>query len=565
MLSAVKISDLPLHPKSTDPDFIDLDHIIPVLGKSGGVWTTYRAPLSAAVPAINITATATPVNSFDPATVNVVPGAYRNSYELDFQIPQGQLPSLTGVTIVAVASGDPMANKAIVTPVPPTGFDIQFYLPPGPGGPQGTQGVGINFQGRRSSYAQLANLTLTPSPCLGDAWFVDVDETQTPPASGVFYMRGKDTTGTETWLSGGPLIGPQGPKGDSGFAAAFNNPVTTTLAAGASATVTKATLPDNSVTLTFGIPQGLSGVSPTLNVGTATSLSAGSSPTVTNAGTPTNAVFNFGIPMGYSPTVSISTVSFLSAGSLPFVTNTGVPSAAAFNFGIPAGATPRITIGPVVSALSAGSAPIVTNTGVPSAAVFNFGIPMGLTPTVLVGAVSALNAGAAPIVTTTTSTNNLSSTLSFGIPVGRAATVALATPPAVSATFTAQPSVFNTGSLSAAVFQFAIPVGAPGDWTSPQTIVPVTSGTTYAVAASSVGKILTMSHAGGTVVQIPTGLTVGTKIDIIRMSDGAVSVAPGAGTPSVVGTPSLILRAKYSAVSVICVAANSYVVVGDLQ
>lgn len=535
MLSAVKISDLPLHPKSTDPEFIDLDHIIPVLGESGGVWTTYKAPLSAAVPAINITATATPVNSFDPATVNVVPGAYRNSYELDFEIPQGQVPSLTGVTIVAVASGDPMANKAIVTSVPPTSFDIQFYLPPGPQGPQGTQGVGINFQGRRSSYAQLANLTLTPSPCLGDAWFVDVDETQTPPASGVFYMRGKDTTGTETWLSGGPLIGPQGPKGDSGFAAAFNNPVTTTLTAGASATVTKATLPDNSVTLTFGIPQGLSGISPVLSADpVALSAVFGTAPSVQTLGTAVRPVFKFTIPQGptglqglsgITPTLAVGSVSALSAGSMPFI---------------------RPAAGSGIGDLT-----------------IDFGIPMGRTPVVMVGSVSALSAGATPIVRTTTSSDNLSSTLSFGIPVGRAATVTLATPPAVSATFTAQPSVFNTGSLSAAVLQFAIPGGAPGDWTSPQTIVPVTGGTTYAVAASSVGKILTMSHAGGTVATIPPGLTVGTKVDIIRMSTGAVSVS-GIGGATVVGTPTLNLRAQYSAVSVICVAANSYVVVGDL-
>jgi hypothetical protein len=322
--------------------------------------------------------------------------------------------------------------------------------------------------------------------------------------------------------------------------------------------------------LTLGIPQGLSGISPTIETRNVATLPAGSSATAVNVGTQLSAVFDFGIPMGYTPTVTISTVTLLSSGSAPYVTNTGVPSAAAFNFGIPAGATPSITINPTVTALSAGATPIVTNTGVPSAAYFNFGIPVGRTPTVLVGSVSALSAGSTPIVITTTSTDNLSSTLNFGIPVGRAATIALATPPAVSATFTAQPSVVNTGSLSAAVFQFVIPQGAPGDWTAPQSLEVQTAS--FTVAATQVGKIIRVNSTSPVSISLPSapaGIVPGQKIDFINMNIGTVSFAAGTGAPQVNGTPGLNLRAQWSSASAILLAngagsSTHWVVVGDL-
>jgi hypothetical protein len=64
-----------------------------------------------------------------------------------------------------------------------------------------------------------------------------------------------------------------------------------------------------------------------------------------------------------------------------------------------------------------------------------------------------------------------------------------------------------------------------------------------------------------------TALSVGQSIDIIRFGTGAtagtVTIAQGSGA-TLVGTPAYTLRAQYSAATIYCVAANSYVVIGDL-
>ena len=64
-----------------------------------------------------------------------------------------------------------------------------------------------------------------------------------------------------------------------------------------------------------------------------------------------------------------------------------------------------------------------------------------------------------------------------------------------------------------------------------------------------------------------SALLVGQSIDIIRFGTGAtagsVTIVQGTGA-TVVGTPALTLRAQYSAATIYCVAANSYVVIGDL-
>ena len=410
-------------------------------------------------------------------------------------------------------------------------------------GDQGDQGIGINFKGFKNTKLDLTN---TVSPCLGDAWFVKADESiMSPASSDVFYIRslsGALGSEIETWVAGGSgLKGPKGEKGDIGDYVTFVSTSAFNLPAGSIPTVSIPPAPGASFPLVqkqlvLGIPQGLSGISPVLSADpVALSAVFGTAPSVQTLGTAVRPVFKFTIPQGPTGLQGLS------------------------------GITPTLAVGSV-SALSAGSMPFIrpaTGSGLGNLTI-DFGIPMGRTPVVMVGSVSALSAGATPIVQTTTSSDNLSSTLSFGIPVGRAATVALATPPAVSATFTAQPSVVNLGSLSAAELRFVIPQGAPGDWTTPQTIVPVSAGTTYTVLATDVGKIVTLSHGGGTTVTVPTGImAVGTKVDFIRLTAGACSFAAGAGA-TVNGTPSLNFRAQYSAVSLICVATNSYVVVGDL-
>jgi hypothetical protein len=60
-----------------------------------------------------------------------------------------------------------------------------------------------------------------------------------------------------------------------------------------------------------------------------------------------------------------------------------------------------------------------------------------------------------------------------------------------------------------------------------------------------------------------TDLPVGRRVDIVRAGTGEVTiVASGATVNSASG---LRLRAQYSMASLLCVAADSYVLVGDLK
>jgi hypothetical protein len=65
-----------------------------------------------------------------------------------------------------------------------------------------------------------------------------------------------------------------------------------------------------------------------------------------------------------------------------------------------------------------------------------------------------------------------------------------------------------------------------------------------------------------------SAFSVGQSVDVLRYGTGAtsgtVTIVQGSGA-TVVGTPGLALRAQYSAATIYCVAANSYVVIGDLS
>ena len=97
------------------------------------------------------------------------------------------------------------------------------------------------------------------------------------------------------WIS---LKGPTGNNGAPGASGTITIAGVTTLAAGASATVTDSN-PDPSIAnLTFGIPQGAAGAAATVTVGTVNTLLPGATATVNNSGSTSAAVFNFGIPQG---------------------------------------------------------------------------------------------------------------------------------------------------------------------------------------------------------------------------------------------------------------------------
>lgn len=93
------------------------------------------------------------------------------------------------------------------------------------------------------------------------------------------------------------------------------------------------------------------------------------------------------------------------------------------------------------------------------------------------------------------------------------------------------------------------------------------TGTTYAPVLTDQGALVTLSNASPITVTMPqnstTAFPVGTQIDFVGIGAGLVTFAAGSGA-TLNGTPSLVTRAQYSAVTLIKVSTNGWIAVGDL-
>jgi hypothetical protein len=94
------------------------------------------------------------------------------------------------------------------------------------------------------------------------------------------------------------------------------------------------------------------------------------------------------------------------------------------------------------------------------------------------------------------------------------------------------------------------------------------TGTTYTlVLADAANKLVTTSNASAVVVTIPAGIfAAGNQINVQSIGVGLTTIS-GAGvtitsTGAVASAP--ILRARYSACTIICTASNVFTIVGDL-
>jgi len=107
--------------------------------------------------------------------------------------------------------------------------------------------------------------------------------------------------------------------------------------------------------------------------------------------------------------------------------------------------------------------------------------------------------------------------------------------------------------------------------TSPKinlTLNPQT-GTTYTLVAADSGKLVTSSNASAVVITIPPSIfAAGEQINVQSIGAGLTSFAQGAGvtiTSTGATATAPILRAQYSACTIICTASNTFTVIGDLS
>ena len=94
------------------------------------------------------------------------------------------------------------------------------------------------------------------------------------------------------------------------------------------------------------------------------------------------------------------------------------------------------------------------------------------------------------------------------------------------------------------------------------------TGTTYTLVASDSAKLVTTSNAAAVVVTIPPSVfSAGNQINVQSIGVGLTSFVAGAGvtitsTGATAAAP--ILRARYSACTIICTASNVFTVIGDI-
>ena len=95
------------------------------------------------------------------------------------------------------------------------------------------------------------------------------------------------------------------------------------------------------------------------------------------------------------------------------------------------------------------------------------------------------------------------------------------------------------------------------------------TGTTYTLVAADSGKLVTSSNAAAVVITIPPSIfAAGEQINVQSIGAGLTSFAQGAGvtiTSTGATATAPILRAQYSACTIICTASNTFTVIGDLS
>jgi DNA-binding IclR family transcriptional regulator len=111
------------------------------------------------------------------------------------------------------------------------------------------------------------------------------------------------------------------------------------------------------------------------------------------------------------------------------------------------------------------------------------------------------------------------------------------------------------------------------DWVDRATVVAVQSanaqtGTTYTLALSDLGKLITLSNASPITLTVPTNASVafadGSRIDIVQTGAGQVTVAGASGVTVNSKNSGLKLVTQYSGASLWYQGSDVWLAVGDL-
>ena len=92
------------------------------------------------------------------------------------------------------------------------------------------------------------------------------------------------------------------------------------------------------------------------------------------------------------------------------------------------------------------------------------------------------------------------------------------------------------------------------------------SGTTYTLASTDAdSKMVQFTSSSSVTVTVPPAtFTAGQQINLTRYGTGSVTLVGGSGV-TVNATPTLVLRAQYSAATLVCIDSTTFVLYGDLS
>ena len=101
---------------------------------------------------------------------------------------------------------------------------------------------------------------------------------------------------------------------------------------------------------------------------------------------------------------------------------------------------------------------------------------------------------------------------------------------------------------------------------TPSSLITLNAKTgSYTLLASDLNKLVTVNSASPATITVPNGVfAVGSQINVTALGDGLVTIDSD-GTTVLQATPGTVLRTKYSSATIICVATNTFLIVGDLS
>ena len=105
--------------------------------------------------------------------------------------------------------------------------------------------------------------------------------------------------------------------------------------------------------------------------------------------------------------------------------------------------------------------------------------------------------------------------------------------------------------------------GSATSW-SPVNVVINAKTDNYTLIASDAGKLITMTSSSNKTITVPNGIfAIGQQIAIAGLGTGVVTIDSD-GTSVLYATPGTLLRAQYSTAALVCIATNTFLLLGDL-